>query len=363
MFARSVATNTLIKSRQLTIRKSLSFFPPRQFPLVNRLKIGYLKFMGRIRLIKGTGNPQLAQKIADKLKVKPTPVEIKRFANSEIYVRIKEKVRGDDVFVVQSMPAPVNDHLMEVLIIIDSLRRASVEKINLVCPFLAYCRQDRKSVSREPITAKLVANLITTAGVDRVITVDLHTDQIQGFYDIPFDHLIGYPLFADYLKRRYRNQMAIVAPDIGAVKKASKMAILLKKPLVIIHKERPKHNQAQASHIIGEIKGKTAVVLDDIIDTAGTICTATEILKKSGAKKIIVCATHPLLNDEALKRLEKCPAEKIIVLDTVPIAPGKKLKKMKVISLAPLLAKVIKAIHSGRSLGSLFTWESKERIL
>jgi len=319
--------------------------------------------MENIQLISGRGNPVLAQKISQYLKVPLSPVIIKNFANGEIYVKIEEKVRGNDVFVIQTLSSPVNENLMELLIMIDALHRASAERINVVCPLLCYSRQDRKTTSREPITAKLVANLITKAGADRLLTVDLHADQIQGFYDIPVDHLVGYPLFAKYLLAKKYRQMVVVAPDIGAVKKAHKMADLLQTPLVMVDKRRTRHNESEVSFIIGDVAGKTAVILDDMIDTGGTICNVADILKEKGAKEIIICATHALLNGQACERLQKSPVSKIIFLDTVNIDKEKKIPKIEEISLAPLLSKVIKRLHGGKSLGSLFKWEEKEMEL
>lgn len=319
--------------------------------------------MGKIQLISGQSHPALAQKIARLLKIPLTPVEVKTFADGEIYVRIEKKVRGDDVFLVQSLSPPVNEHLVELLITIDALRRASVGRINVICPYLGYSRQDRKVMSREPITAKLVANLVTKAGANRVLTVDVHADQIQGFYDIPFDHFVGYPQFANYLlEKKYKNMVA-VAPDIGGVKRGRKMAGLLEVPLVVVDKRRREHNRAEVLRVIGEVKGKTAIVVDDIIDTAGTITEAAQVLKQKGAKEIILCATHGLLSGDARQRLKKCPASQVLLLDTVYLPKEKQIAKIKVLSLAPLLAKVIKRIHQGKSLGALFTWEKKEIIL
>ncbi len=319
--------------------------------------------MNTIQLISGTGNLELSQKISKYLKVPLTPVQIKTFANSETYVRVNRSVRSADAFIIQSFPSPVNDHLMELLIMIDALLRASAGRINVVCPFLCYSRQDRKVISRESISAKLVANLITKAGADRLLTVDLHADQIQGYYDIPVDHLVGYPLFTKYLvEKKYRN-IVVVAPDIGAVKKATKMASLLHTPLAVIDKRRKYHNQSEATFVIGEVKDKTAVILDEMVDTGGTVCNAASLLKEKGAKDVIICATHGLLNGEASKKLDQCPASKILLLDTVPIPKEKIIKKMELISLAPLLAKTIKRIHLGQSLGALFKWEEKEVAL
>lgn len=320
--------------------------------------------MNKMQLIAGRASGELGEKLSKLLKVTLTPVEIKNFANGEVYVRVDNKVRGDDVFVVQTLGAPANDNLMELLILVDALRRASAGRINLICPMLCYSRQDRKTVSREPITAKLVANLITKAGADRVVTVDLHVEQIQGFYDIPFDHFVGYPIFAKYLKEHKYKNMVIVSPDIGGVKRANKLADLLGLPLAIIDKIRKEHNKvAEVTHVVGEVEGKTAVVLEDIIDTGGSMVAVSEVLKKYGAKKVIICATHALMSGKAKENLEDCPAEKVLVLDTVPVAKEKRFEKLEILSIAPLMAKVIKRIHKDMSLGELFTWEDRRRTL
>lgn len=315
--------------------------------------------MSKLHLISGRHYPNLARKISRLIKTPLTPIEIKNFANGEIYVRIQRNVRGGDIFLIQSLSHPVNENIMELLITIDALKRASAGRINVICPHLAYSRQDRKNVSREPITAKLLANLITTAGADRLVTVDLHADQIQGFYDIPVDHFVGYPLFAEYFKNKDLTNTVITAPDIGGVKRARKMAGLLHVPIVIMDKRRQKHNQSEVTYVIGEVKNKKAIIVDDIIDTAGTACEVAKTLKQKGAKEIILCATHGLLSDPAEKRLQKSPVKKIILLDTVPLNNHRKLKKIKIISIAPLLSKVIKRIHQEQSLGALFTWEKK----
>lgn len=312
-----------------------------------------------LKLIAGSSHPVLAKKISKFLKTPLTPVIIKKFADGEIYLRVSEKVRGDDVYVIQSLTSPANENIMELLILVDALRRASVGRINLLIPYLAYSRQDRKAQSRESISAKLLADIITASGADRVITVDLHANQLQGFYNIPFDHFVGYPMFAEYLKEKNIKNMVIVAPDMGATKRADKMADLLDVPLAIMHKVRYAHNMADVTHMIGDVKNKTAVIIDDMIDTGGSIVAATSALENAGAKKIIVCATHALLSGNAIERLEKANISQVLLLDTVPITDSLKSKKFKVISLAPLFAKIIKRIHRNKSLGELFTWENK----
>lgn len=319
--------------------------------------------MNKIRLIAGTSHPKLALSIAKKLKVKLIPTTIKKFANGEIYARFDDDVRGSDVFIIQTMTEPVNDCLMELLILTDAIRRSSPRRINLICPQLCYSRQDRKVQSHEPITAKLVANLLTVAGIDKLVTVDLHADQIQGFYDIPLDHLVGYPLIVKYLLSKKYKDMVVVSPDVGGVKRANKVADLLGTQIAIIDKVRKKHNESEVAHVIGDVKGKTAIIVDDIVDTGGSICGAANTIKELGAKEVIIGATHALLNGEAKQNLEKCAASKIIFLDSVPIPKEKRIKKIKIISLAPLLSKAIKLIHSEKSLGELFKWEEKKKLL
>ncbi|MBP9818048.1 ribose-phosphate pyrophosphokinase [Candidatus Shapirobacteria bacterium] len=320
--------------------------------------------MAKLQLVAGSSHPILAAEIARILKTPLTSVEDKSFANGEIYVRIREKVRGNDVFLIQTIGEPVNDRLMETLILIDALKRSSAGRINLICPHIAYSRQDRKVTSREPITAKLVANLITKAGADRLITVDLHADQIQGFYDIPVDHFVGYPLLAKYLKKKgLLKNAVIVSPDIGGTKRANKLADLFGLKIAIIDKVRREHNQAEVAHVVGEVDGKRAIIIDDMIDTGGSICAAAEVLKKFGAKEVVVCATHALLSGNARERFDESCVDKLILTDTLPIAENKISKKMEIISVAPLLAKIIKRIHNERSLGELFTWEDKKQRL
>jgi ribose-phosphate pyrophosphokinase len=302
--------------------------------------------MNGIQLIAGRSHPELANKIATKLKKKLTPRIIKTFPNGEIYVRVGKKVRGDDVFIIQSLTSqPVNDHLMETLILIDALKRSSARRINLICPDLCYSRQERRIQSHEPISAKLVANLLMKAGLDRLITVDLHADQIQGFYDIPVDHLVGYPLIAKYVKKKKYKNLVVVSPDIGGMKRTNKTADLLGLPIAVVDKVRKEHSKSEVIRVVGDVEGKVALIVDDIIDGGGSICGAAKAVKKFGAKKVIIGATHALLNGEAVDRLKEVGADEIILLDSVPLEKEKKLKNMKIISLAPLLAKIILRIH------------------
>jgi len=320
--------------------------------------------MKKLQLIACKSNLALATEISSLLKIPLTPVEDKYFADGEIYVRIKNKVRGDDVFIIQSVVAPANDRLMEMLIMVDALRRASAGRINLICPYMCYSRQDRKAASREPITAKLVTNLITKAGADRLVTVDLHAEQIQGFYDIPVDHFLGYPLFAKYLKNnKLLRNAVVVSPDIGGVKRANKLSDLLGLKLAIIDKVRRAHNEAEVIHVVGEVEGKRCIVVDDIIDTGGSICAAASALKEKGAKEVIVCATHGLLSGNAKEKFDCSCVDLLLLTNSVPIDEDRLPQMAKIISMGPLMAKVIRRIHLDRSLGELFTWEDKKRAL
>jgi ribose-phosphate pyrophosphokinase len=320
--------------------------------------------MGKLQLISGSLSRELADKISTSLKIPLTQIEDKRFADGEIYIRIKGKVRGDDVYIIQSLAAPVNDNLMELLILIDALKRASVGRINLICPYLCYSRQDRKAESREPITAKLMADLISVAGANRLVTVDLHADQIQGFYNIPVDHFVSYPLFAKYVKKHYgRKNLVVVSPDIGGTKRANKLADLLGLNIAIIDKVRREHNKSEVVAVVGEVKDKVAVIIDDIIDTGGSMVRAAEAIKAMGAREVIICATHAMLSGEAAVNLQNSCVSKVLLTDTVPIPSEKRLAKMEIISVAPLLAKIIKRIHLDRSLGELFKWEDRRRVL
>lgn len=316
-----------------------------------------------MHLIAGSSNPQLAEKIASLLKIKLTPVEIKKFADGETYTRVKHKVRGDDVFIFQTLSRPVNDHLMELLVMIDALKRASAGRINILSPYMAYSRQDRKVNSREPITAKLVADLISTAGANRIITVDFHADQLQGFYNIPVDHFVGYPQFAKYIKEKKYQNLVIVSPDIGGMKRANGLADLLGCSIAVIDKVRKEHNHSEILQVVGKVKGKTAVLIDDIIDTGGSISSTAVRIREEGAKEVIVCATHGLFSGDAYKRLNAAKVSKVLLLDTVPLNKKAKIKRLKVISLVSLWAKIIRRIHYHQSLGKLFTWENKRTSL
>ncbi|MBU0757994.1 MAG: ribose-phosphate pyrophosphokinase [Nanoarchaeota archaeon] len=308
-----------------------------------------------IKLICGTTHPQLGKDIADELKMPLTSITLKRFKDSEIYAKINEKIRGEDVFIIQPTCSPVNDSLMELLIMIDAAKRASAGRINAVIPYFGYSRQDRKATAREPITAKLVANMLTAAGVDRVITVDLHADQIQGFFDIPLDHFPGYLLLNDYFRKKKIQNLVAVSPDTGAVKKVRRFAQCMHIPLAIIDKRRPEHNKVEIDFVIGDVNGKNVVLMDDIIDTAGTITSAANALKEKGAKEIFVCATHAVLSDNASQRLQESAATEVLFTDTIPIPEENRFSKLKILSVAPLMADVIRNIHDNQSLGKLFS--------
>ena len=309
---------------------------------------------GELRVISGNANKSLAAEVAKCLKVKLTPVDIHRFSDGEIYVRILESVRGSDIYVIQSTSPDANLNLMELLIMIDALKRASPQRITAVIPYFGYSRQDRKVKPREPITAKLVAKLIEAAGVDRVMTFDLHVPQVQGFFDIPSDHLELTPVYAEYiLKKRFKNQV-IVAPDVGGAKRARTLAEILHAPIAIIDKRRDEKGNVRVGHVIGDVKNKTAVLVDDILDTAGTVVEAASILKDHGAKDICVLATHPVLSGPAIKRLQKAPINEIFVTNTIELPKKKKIKKIKVISIAPLLSETIKRQHEGTPMGVVY---------
>jgi len=317
-----------------------------------------------IQLLTGTSHPGLAQEISQLLKIPLTPVEIKHFSDGETYVRITKKVRGDDIYIIQSLCAPANDRLMETLIMVDAARRASAARINLICPYLCYSRQDRKAASREAISSKLIANLITKAGVDRLVTVDLHADQIQGFYDIPVDHFLGYPLFAKYLKsKKMLGNTIIVSPDIGGVKRADKMADLLGLKLAIIDKIRKAHDQSEVAHVVGDVEGKRTIIVDDVVSTGGSICAAADVLKKFGAKEVMACVTHGILCGKSKEILDTSCVDQLLITNSIPLPEDKISPKIKIISLSPLLAKIIKRISKERSLGDLFTWENKKQEL
>ena len=298
----------------------------------------------------------LAQKIADQVGVELGKVSVTHFSDGEIKINIDESIRGDHVYIVQSTSYPVNDNLMELLIMIDALRRASAKTINVVLPYYGYARQDRKAQSREPITAKLVANMITQAGADRVLTLDLHAAQIQGFFDIPVDHLLGAPLLANYfLENNFKDKdIVVVSPDHGGVTRARKLAEFLHAPIAIIDKRRPKANVAEVMNIIGDVKGKVAVLIDDMIDTAGTITLAAQAIQDAGALEVYACCTHPVLSGPALDRLNASVIKEVVVTDSIQVPEEKTGGKIVQVSVDQLMAEAIKRIHENRSVSPLF---------
>ena len=303
-----------------------------------------------------SSNRPLAQKIADQVGVELGKVSVTHFSDGEIKINIDESIRGDHVYIVQSTSYPVNDNLMELLIMIDALRRASAKTINVVLPYYGYARQDRKAQSREPITAKLVANMITQAGADRVLTLDLHAAQIQGFFDIPVDHLLGAPLLANYfLENNFKNKdIVVVSPDHGGVTRARKLAEFLHAPIAIIDKRRPKANVAEVMNIIGDVKGKVAVLIDDMIDTAGTITLAAQAIQDAGALEVYACCTHPVLSGPALDRLNASVIKEVVVTDSIQVPEEKTGGKIVQVSVDQLMAEAIKRIHENRSVSPLF---------
>ena len=309
-----------------------------------------------IKIIAGNSNMELAQKIADYIGVKVADCQVTTFSDGEISVNINETVRGCDVFVVQSTNNPVNENLMELLIMIDALRRASAGRITAVIPYYGYARQDRKAKARDPITAKLVANLITAAGADRVLTMDLHAAQIQGYFDIPLDHMLGGSLLANYFNEKNIEDLVVVSPDLGSVTRSRKFANQLEGevPLAIIDKRRPKANVCEVMNLIGDVKGKNVIMLDDMIDTAGTITNAANALKEFGAKNIYACSTHAVLSGPAIERIENSAISELIVLDTIRLPKEKELDKIKVLTVAEMFGEAIKKIFSNESVSVLF---------
>lgn len=310
--------------------------------------------LGGIKVLTGNANRDLVRKICKNLDIKMGDCEVTHFSDGEINVNIKETVRGCDVFLIQPTHTPVNDNLMELLIMIDAVKRASAGRINAVIPYYGYARQDRKTKAREPITAKLVADLLTTAGADRVVTMDLHAGQIQGYFNIPVDHLSAIPMLAHYFKGFIEKDTVIVSPDLGGVTRARTFANILDLPIAIIEKRRPKANESEVMNVIGDIQGKNVILVDDIIDTAGTICKAASVLKNFGAKKVYGCATHGVLSGPAVDRICDSELEKFVITDTIPLAEVCKVNKIEVVSVAPLFAKAIQKINSSESISILF---------
>ncbi len=312
--------------------------------------------VARLKLFCGTANPRLGEEIARHLGLPQGQRTITRFADGETYVRFEENARGEDTFVVQPTSPPVNEHLMELLIMIDALRRASAGRITAVMPYYGYARKDKKDAPREPITGRLAADLLVTAGADRILTLDLHAGQIEGFFNIPVDHLRALPLFADYLREKNLEEAVVVAADDGAVRRSKQLADRLDLPLAIVFQRRTGKDMKEPVQIVGEVEGRRPIMIEDIIDTAGTVSNAVEALVDHGARpEVYLCATHPILAGPALERLSDDVIREVIVTNTIPVASERTLAKITVLSAAPLLAEAIRRIHMNQSVSILFT--------
>ncbi len=312
--------------------------------------------MNNLRVFTGNANPELSREIVDILGIKLGDAEVGRFPDGEVRVKIKESVRGMDVFIIQPTSPPVNENLMELLVMIDAIKRASAKRITVVMPFYGYAKQDRKTQPREPISAKLVANLITSAGASRILTMDLHAGQIQGFFDIPVDHLVAEPIISKYIKDKNYNSkdIVVVSPDVGGTARARSFSARLNTHFAVIDKYRPSYLEVAIEHIVGDVKGKIAILVDDMIDTAGSITKGAEALKKEGVEKIIAAATHPVFSHPARERLMGSPIEEIIVTNTIPIKKEDRFDKLTILSVAPLFAEAIKNIHFNESVSKIF---------
>lgn len=313
-----------------------------------------------IKLFSGRANPKLAEEIAEYLGTTVGPMVIKNFADGETYVQVQESIRGDDVFIIQPVCSPVNQNAMELLIMIDAFKRASAKSVTAVIPYYGYARQDRKTTGREAITAKLMADLLTTAGANRVLALDLHSGQIQGFFNILVDNIFATLVLVDYMKKKNfkPEELCAVSPDAGGVRRARYFAKEMKCSIAIVDKRRDKHNEAIAEYLIGDVKDKICILFDDIIDTAGTICEAAKLLKKEGAKEVYVCAVHPVFSGPALQRLNEAPIEEVVVTNSIPLAEGAP-KKITQLSVAPILGEAISRIHDDESISSLFGFEKE----
>ncbi|MBE9388267.1 ribose-phosphate diphosphokinase [Vagococcus salmoninarum] len=318
-------------------------------------------FDPRLKIFSLNSNKALAEKIAEAVGVELGKSSVNQFSDGEIQINIEESIRGDHVYLIQSTSYPVNDNLMELLIMIDALKRASAKTINVVMPYYGYARQDRKARSREPITAKLVANMLTAAGATRMLTLDLHAVQIQGFFDIPVDHLMAAPLLADYfITNGYvGDDTVVVSPDHGGVTRARKLAEFLKAPIAIIDKRRPKANVAEVMNIIGNVEGKKCILIDDMIDTAGTITLAATALKEAGAVEVLASCTHPVLSGPAMERLADSPIEKVIVTDSIYLPEENRIDKIEEVSVGALIGDAIKRIHENKPVSPLFEKKTK----
>lgn len=306
-----------------------------------------------LMIFSGSSHPSLVKKIADELHIRPGKIRLGRFKSGEIYVHYEESIRNTEVYLVQSITSPVNDHIMELLFMVDAARRASARTINVVLPYFGYARQEKKDAPREPISAKVVADLLHTVGVDRVITLDLHAPAIQGFFNIPVDHLTALDLFTRYLNEKGISNPVVVSPDAGRVKTAEKLATYLDAPFAVMLKRRPAHHQAQITHIVGEVKGRTPIIIEDMIDTGNTVINVIEGLKSKGAEDAFLCATHPVFSDDTEIRLDHAGIQEVVVTDSCPIQ-GSLSDRFRVLSVAPLLGKAIQLIEGGGSISTLF---------
>lgn len=308
-----------------------------------------------MKIFSGNANPELAKDICSYLEIPLSKVEVRTFSDGEIFVEIGENVRGRDVFVIQPTCPPVNNNLMELVIMVDALRRASARRITAVLPYYGYGRQDRKVAPRVPITAKVVAEMLMVVGVRRVLTMDLHAGQIQGFFNIPVDHLYAAPILLEYISGKFKDNVVMVSPDAGGVERTRAFAKRLNAGLAIIDKRRERANESQAMNVIGDVKGKTAILLDDMVDTAGTLCAAADMLADAGAKEVHACSTHPVLSGPAIERLENSRIKSLVVTNSIPLnSNAKKCEKIKVLSISKLLGEAISRIHSEDSVSSLF---------
>ena len=308
-----------------------------------------------IEILAGNSNRPLAEAVAAQLKIPVSAAEVGKFSDGEISINLPQTVRGKDIFIIQSTSFPVNDNFMELLIMIDACKRASAGRITAVMPYFGYARQDRKARPRDPITAKLCADILTAAGADRVMTMDLHAAQIQGFFDIPVDHLYGAPLLAKFFKKKMTEEWVVVSPDVGSVGRARNFASRVDASLAIVDKRRPKANAIEVMNVIGDVKGKTCLMVDDMIDTAGTICQGAEALIKNGAKEVYACCTHGVFSGPAMERITNSPIKELIVLDTIDMPEKvKNNPKIKVISSAKAIAKAITAVYSDSSLSAIY---------
>jgi len=308
-----------------------------------------------IKIFSGCSNEPLARAVCDYIEVPLGGAKIEKFPDGEKIIRVEDDVRGRDCFVIQSTCSPVDENLVELLIYLDCLKRASAKRVTAVIPYFGYARQDRKDEGRVPITAKLVANLITAAGADRILAIDLHAQQLQGFFDIPVDHLTGELVLSKYFRDKKMQKLTVVSPDVGNIKIASRYASHLGGDLAIVHKRRISGNEVQAQELIGSVKGRNVLMCDDMITTAGTICTAAQLIKERGAENICVGATHGVFSPGAVERLDKAPIDEIVVTDTIPLEPtAAKLKKIKVLTVSAMVGEAIKRIHRNESVSSLF---------